>query len=698
MSPLTRGLHLEKDVGQAVGDADKSPRSSVRRDRLTVTIAMSNYNQARYLPESLGGIFGQNRPADKVLVIDDGSTDNSVDVIREWQAKHKNLRLIRNPTNIGLQASIRRIMPLIATDCLVWAASDDVLLPAFLEKSMRLLERHPDAGLCFSELTVLKGDSGVRQPFALEPSVAYIYDFSDLPSYMPPAAVHARMKRSYFAPSGNTVVVRRAALLACGGFPAALEWHSDWFAFNVVAARFGACVVPETLALIRQREDSYSASGMRGAHIQRPVVAAMLDRIESDDFADIRRIFRNGPSYYSIWGMMIIPLMARRPRMWSTMFRYTLWKIHNFKRGNRLSWPGTFVRIAARLLRSIAYRLGVRIPMSFFGLHRRQELNRLRDERDEIADKCGRLSERYDAMSAELEHAVQERKQAEESLKHDRLVFGERLEAALVEKRELEMRLKDARGDLIAAAPNEPEPVIPSILITTMPKSATYYLSSLFTKGLGLSDMILSNQYFPYDTIYQPKLRRLVLGNRVSQDHFGASEFNVELISRLTDRIIVHLRDPRQALLSYVHYLDDERFREKEDETLLFIYPRLPDDFYELPLARRIDWGIENWLPLLIEWVRGWVDASQSGRLNVKFTRFEDFVADEGAFVDSVLEFFAIPKESFRTQEIERTTEVHFRKGETDEWQTIFTRKQKKAADRLIPADLADRFEWSKGS
>jgi hypothetical protein len=237
---------------------------------------------------------------------------------------------------------------------------------------------------------------------------------------------------------------------------------------------------------------------------------------------------------------------------------------------------------------------------------------------------------------------------------------------------------------------------LPPILITTMPKSGTYYISKLFTQGLFIDSQIVSHQYFPYDVIRQPELRVFAHGNMVSQDHFGASKINLVHIAKHVDRMVVHVRDPRQAMLSYVHYLATPRFRQAEDETRLFIYPPMPEDFYQFDLEARIDWAIDNWLPLLVEWTEEWVGAADAhDRPRIKFTRYEDLVTDRDRFVRDVLEFFRIPVERYFPPSIEPDDDIHFRKGEVAEWMTAFTPKQAAAASAKIPLGLATQFGWS---
>jgi len=257
------------------------------------------------------------------------------------------------------------------------------------------------------------------------------------------------------------------------------------------------------------------------------------------------------------------------------------------------------------------------------------------------------------------------------------------------ERSELRVRVRQLQEQLDSVR-------LPPMLITTMPKSGTYYISKLLTQGLFINSRIVSHQYFPCDVIRQPELRVFAQGSAVSQDHFGAGKINLVHIAKHVDRMIVHVRDPRQAMLSYVHFLDTSQFRKTEEETLLFIYPPMPDDFYRRDLEARIDWAIENWLPLLIEWTEEWVAAAAAlDRPLIKFTRYEDLVADREQFVRDVLQFFGIPLARYAPPRIGFDDDIHFRKGEVAEWMTTFTPKQAAAATAKIPTELAKRFGWA---
>lgn len=747
---------------------------------LSVTILLSNYNQGQYLRGALDGIVGQTRPADEIILVDDGSTDDSRAIMAEYVRRHPRIRFMQNETNIGLQATIERVLPLIQTTHMVWTASDDRLLPEFLAESMPPLERHPEAGLCFSETVELRGTAPENEQavrFAATPGVSHIFDLADLPEMLGPAALVARMRRAYLPIAGNTAVVDVAKLRAIGGFVSVLEWHSDLVAYTILALRHGACVVAKPLAYIRANPQSYSYTGMRSPEKLRRVQEAMLALFRRREFRDIRRALRRAPVYFSVWDRGIMRVMARELD-WDLLLPYAVWWVREYKRGHRLSWP----EVSRRFLAAVKYRLttprAIRARLGAAEAERealRQAVGRLTAERDgainALAERnaerdaarlaIGELTAQRDGavnhfqeVAARMQQETEEANAARAAAESRAATAEKQLETAnhaieaqnshaadlagamrrlLAERDEYFRELEKARlaraeaGDAAALraqlerVQGEAESLrrqlagqaveiehlrelmerirLPPMLVTTMPKTGTYFISALFESGLKIESRIVSHQYFPEDVIRQPELRKLSEGNCISQDHFGASRINLTHIARHVDRVLVHLRDPRQAMLSYVHYLNDPSFRANEKATLKFIYPPLPDDFYALPLSQRLDWGIDHWLPLLVDWVQGWLKAEAEGAaagtpLRIGFTRFEEMATDREAFIARVLDFFDIPAARFFAPPLKAEEIKHFRRGETDEWRRALTPAQIARANRQIPPAMAERFGW----
>ncbi|MGJ4884608.1 MULTISPECIES: glycosyltransferase family A protein [unclassified Bradyrhizobium] len=221
----------------------------------TVTLVVPNFNHAHYLPESLGSIANQTRAPDRVIIIDDCSTDDSIAVISRFVAERPSWRLIRHETNQGVVRGQNEALAIADTEWIGFLGADDALHPAYLEKAMAQATTHPEAGLVFAccEIIGPQGPSAKRmlRPVMLPASAS---------AMLTPADVrHAlRFGDNYF--SGTTSLYRRTALQALGGFDVKLGSFSDAFLARRLALTYGCCFIAEALGYWRIHGQNYSTA------------------------------------------------------------------------------------------------------------------------------------------------------------------------------------------------------------------------------------------------------------------------------------------------------------------------------------------------------------------------------------------------------------------------------------------------------
>ena len=220
---------------------------------MRLAVILSNYNHGKYLPECMLSILNQTRKADEIIIIDDASSDNSVDLLRKYEADYPGIKLICNKQNRGYLYNAAAAFEIMDSEYFFAASADDIYFPTLFEKSMSMLEASPDAGLCSSVSLVLDRDDG-------RPGLFPIPVFTDNPVYLNPEQSRKYLFRygSWFL--GNTTINSRKAYEEMGGYNAVKELYSmaDGFLSEMIAFRYGVCFVPEPMGIWRRTGEGIS--------------------------------------------------------------------------------------------------------------------------------------------------------------------------------------------------------------------------------------------------------------------------------------------------------------------------------------------------------------------------------------------------------------------------------------------------------
>lgn len=135
----------------------------------TVTIVTPAYNQARYLPETIESVLAQDYPNIEYLVLDDGSTDETPEVLKRYASR---LRALRHP-NMGQARTLNAGWALASGSYLGYLSSDDVLHPSAVGTLVRTLQSDPGIVCAFPDCDLIDDASrvvkrAVCRPFDLE--------------------------------------------------------------------------------------------------------------------------------------------------------------------------------------------------------------------------------------------------------------------------------------------------------------------------------------------------------------------------------------------------------------------------------------------------------------------------------------------------------------------------------------------------
>jgi len=111
-----------------------------------ISAVMSVYNGERFVGEAIGSILSQTYPDLELLIVDDGSTDRSLEIIETYAKKDDRVRVIKNNANEGLTKSLIKAIGNAKGMYLARQDADDISLPQRLERQLDFLEKHPSCG------------------------------------------------------------------------------------------------------------------------------------------------------------------------------------------------------------------------------------------------------------------------------------------------------------------------------------------------------------------------------------------------------------------------------------------------------------------------------------------------------------------------------------------------------------------------
>lgn len=247
--------------------------------RPTLSVLMSNYNHAQFLPQSLSAVVEQSYHPDEFIIIDDASTDSSVEIIEAFVRKYSFIRLIRNEQNMGAFVNFNRLLDLSSSEYICCVAADDRMLPGFLEKSMNLLTQYPQAGLCSG--ISLKIDENGNHIGSIPTAV-----ISNKSIYLPSEKVPRYLDSYGSWINGNTTIYRRDCVLEFGGFRPELLSYCDGFLQLIIALKYGACFVPEPLSSWRESQTGISLDTAGSVKKTRFVINNTIDLMRSDTMSE----------------------------------------------------------------------------------------------------------------------------------------------------------------------------------------------------------------------------------------------------------------------------------------------------------------------------------------------------------------------------------------------------------------------------
>lgn len=212
-----------------------------------VSVMMPVYNAEKFLSQALDSILNQDFQDFHIVVSDDASTDNSVEIIKKYVEKYPDkITALFNTSNIGVTENCNRALSYCQGKYVSLFAGDDIMLPGKFSKQVALMDDNPCCVLSYHPVEIFDSDSGKVLFVTNQRAKDDVFTTEDL------------LLKGGIA-GGCSIMIRRDAIPNVG-YDSRLKTVSDWLFFLEISMKGTLCKVDEVLA--KYRKHSGGASQM----------------------------------------------------------------------------------------------------------------------------------------------------------------------------------------------------------------------------------------------------------------------------------------------------------------------------------------------------------------------------------------------------------------------------------------------------
>lgn len=209
-----------------------------------VSVIIPTYNRKSVVKNSIQSVLNQTYSAFELLIIDDGSTDDTESLIK--QMKDSRIRYIKMPENEGVAAARNVGINEAKYSYIAFQDSDDLWMETKLEKQMKVITENPDIGLIYCPYECRKADG----------QLLTVPD-DNIPTQEKQGNIYRHMLRRNTIGT-PTALLRKECLIAAGGFCESLTCLEDWELFLRVTQRYQVAFLEEALVFANLSTDGVS--------------------------------------------------------------------------------------------------------------------------------------------------------------------------------------------------------------------------------------------------------------------------------------------------------------------------------------------------------------------------------------------------------------------------------------------------------
>lgn len=215
-----------------------------------LSVIVTSYNYEKYIAQTLKSLVNQTEELFEIIVIDDESQDNSVQIIKEFSDKYRNIRFYQYPDrkNHGLAESICLALKHVSGEYIAFCESDDFWDEHHVHVLRGFIERNKEAGLICNELRVINTSHKREYDDYVEMSNNWLREHNNKNIFL--YLIHNYM------PTFSSVCVKKDILMSCDFNPFYPQYLDFWL-WRQLCLKHKVYFAENCITFWRKHNDSY---------------------------------------------------------------------------------------------------------------------------------------------------------------------------------------------------------------------------------------------------------------------------------------------------------------------------------------------------------------------------------------------------------------------------------------------------------
>ncbi len=234
---------------------------------MLISIVVTSYNYQKYLKDTINSIISQSYTNWEMIVVDDASTDSSVDIIKEFVKSDNRIKLIENDVNLGLSKSMEKGVKSASGEWIAFLESDDLWKENHLKKITEIIEKYPQTTLIFNDVEPFGDKDSIRRK---EEYLNKNRTFLKQKTF--PANMFFDLGAVNLIPTFSCICADKKKLLECG-FDTPIDKFLDWWLYVHLARKNDFYYIPEKLTKWQLHPESYIQNKNKKKHLPMGVLA-----------------------------------------------------------------------------------------------------------------------------------------------------------------------------------------------------------------------------------------------------------------------------------------------------------------------------------------------------------------------------------------------------------------------------------------